>query len=296
MTIKNVTVLGAGVLGAQIAYRAAYAGFNVTSYDINDDALKAAQQRFDSIATVYRDNVESVNETKLSETQQRLTLSKDLEKAVSEADLIIEAVPENLELKRKVWKTVGEAAPKHTIFTTNTSTLLPSEFADASGDTKRFLAMHFANDIWRYRAVEVMGTAQTDPAIVDTVYQFAEDMDMWPVKLNKEHAGYIINSLSVPFLDAAAHLYADGVAEPHDIDRVWQQATGSPIGPFQGMDVIGLRTVYAIHSAKAEKDNDPIGQKFAELLKRDYLDKGKFGKDSHSGFFEYDKDGNIIEK
>lgn len=296
MTIKNVTVLGAGVLGAQIAYRAAYAGFNVTSYDINEDALKAAQQRFDSIKAVYQTNVEGADEAKLEATQKRLTLSKDLEQAVSEADIIIEAVPENLDLKKRVWETVGKAAPKTTIFTTNTSTLLPSEFSAASGDTKRFLALHFANDIWRYRAVEVMGTVETDPAIVDTVYQFAEDMGMWPVKLNKEHAGYIINSLSVPFLDAAAHLYADGVAEPQDIDRVWQQATGSPIGPFQAMDVIGLRTVYAIHSAKAAKDHDPIGQKFAELLKQDYLDKGKFGKDSHSGFYDYDENGEVIGK
>lgn len=296
MTIKNVTVLGAGVLGAQIAYRAAYAGFNVISYDINDDALKAAKARFDSITKVYRDNVKDVDDTKLNATQARLTLSKDLEQAVSEADLIIEAVPENLDLKKQVWSSVGNAAPKHTIFITNTSTLLPSEFADASGDPKRFLALHFANDIWKHRAVEVMGTAQTDPAIVDTVYQFAQDMAMLPVKLNKEHAGYIINSLLVPLLDAASHLYADGVAEPQDIDRVWRQATGTPNGPFEIMDTVGLRTVYAIHAAKAEKNNDPIGKKFTELLKQDYLDKGKFGKDSGHGFYEYDDNGDVIEK
>lgn len=296
MTIKNVTVLGAGVLGAQIAYRAAYAGFKVTSYDINDDALKAAQQRFNTIATVYQNNVEDASEAKLKATQDRLTLSKDLEAAVSQADLIIEAVPENLALKKQVWETVGKAAPKTTIFTTNTSTLLPSEFAAASGDKKRFLALHFANDIWHYRAVEVMGTADTDPAIVDTVYQFAQDMGMLPVKLHKEHAGYIINSLLVPLLDAASYLYADGVAEPQDIDRVWRQATGTPKGPFEIMDTVGLRTVYAIHSTKAEKNNDPIGKKFTELLKQDYLDKGKFGKDSRSGFYDYDDNGNVIEK
>lgn len=141
-----------------------------------------------------------------------------------------------------------------------------------------------------------MGTAETDPTLVDTVYQFAEDMGMWPVKLNKKHAGYIINSLSVPFLDVAAHLYADGVAAPQDIDRVWRQATGSPIGPFQAMDVIGLRTVYAIHSAKAEKDKDPIAQKFVELLKHDYIDQGKLGRETHSGFYDYDDNGNSIKK
>ncbi|EME6128962.1 3-hydroxyacyl-CoA dehydrogenase [Acinetobacter baumannii] len=296
MSIKNVTVLGAGVLGAQIAYRAAYAGFNVISYDINDDALNAAQQRFDSITKVYRDNVSDADDAKLQYTQNRLTLSKDLEQAVSKADLIIEAVPEKLDLKKQVWETVGKAAPNHAIFTTNTSTLLPSEFAEASGDPKRFLALHFANDIWKHRAVEVMGTNETDPAIIDTVYQFAEDMDMLPVKLHKEHAGYIINSLLVPLLDAASHLYADGVAEPQDIDRVWRQATGTPTGPFQIMDTVGLRTVHAIHAAKAEKDNDPIGKKFAELLKQDYLDKGKFGKESHSGFYDYDENGNLIGK
>ena len=296
MTINNVTVLGAGVLGAQIAYRAAFAGFNVTSYDINDDALKAAQQRFDTITNVYRKNVEGASDAKLSETQQRLTLSKDLEQAVSQADLIIEAVPENLALKKQIWEAVGKAAPKTAIFTTNTSTLLPSEFADASGDKKRFLALHFANDIWHYRAVEVMGTADTDPAIIDTVYQFAEDMGMLPVKLHKEHAGYIINSLLVPLLDAASHLYGDSVAEPQDIDRVWRQATGMPTGPFQIMDTVGLRTVYAIHLTKAEKNKDPIIQKFVELLKRDYIDQGKLGKETHSGFYDYDDNGYIINQ
>ena len=133
------------MLGAQIAYQSAYAGFNVVSYDINDDALEAARKRFERLDKDYKRDLDDATDEKIAETHERLSQSKDLEEAVSEADLVIEAVPEKLELKREVWSTVGKAAPEHTIFTTNTSTLLPSDFADASGREDKFLALHFAN-------------------------------------------------------------------------------------------------------------------------------------------------------
>ncbi|MDO4245006.1 MAG: 3-hydroxyacyl-CoA dehydrogenase [Deinococcus sp.] len=292
MTIKKVTVLGAGVLGAQIAFQAAYAGFDVVSYDINEEALGAARKRFDELERTYLQDVKGASEDKLKQARDRLSQSADLTEAVKAADLIIEAVPENIELKRKVWAQVGQAAPAQTIFTTNTSTLLPSSFADASGDPSRFLALHFANNIWVNRVVEVMGTAQTKPEVAQQVYEFAEAMKMKPFLLKKEQPGYIINSLLVPFLDAAAHLLGAEVASPKEIDSVWKLATGSPHGPFEIMDVVGLRTVYAIHSSHGDSQ-DADNQRFLEIVKNDYLDKGKTGKDSGSGFYDYDDSGAV---
>lgn len=293
MTIKQVTVLGAGVLGAQIAFQAAYAGFKVVSYDINDDALAAAAKRFESLQGVYQKEVGATAD-QLSQTMARLSQSSDLDGAVSAADLIIEAVPENLDLKKQIWAQVGAAAPDHTIFLTNTSTLLPSSFADSTGAPERFLALHFANNIWVQNIVEVMGTAQTDTKYVAMTEQFAKDMGMDPVVLQKEQPRYIMNSLLVPLLDAASQLYANEVADPKQIDKVWKKATHAPKGPFEIMDIVGLRTVYAIHSANAERTGNELEKQFIQKLKADYLDQGRTGKESGKGFYDYDNAGNTI--
>lgn len=292
--IKHVVVLGAGVLGAQIAFQASFHGFQVTSYDIDQVALDKAKKRFDGLAQRYKQDLKA-SEQALQDARARLSQSCDLAEAVKTADVIIEAAPENLQLKKTLWEQVGKLAPSHTIFCTNTSTLLPSLFNESSGDPSRFLALHFANQIWLQNIVEVMGTAQTNPALIDTVATFAKAMGMEPIIIKKEVAGYVMNRLLVPFLTAASHLLADDVASPKEIDLVWQKATGAPKGPCEIMDIVGLRTVYAIHSAKAHGTPDPLTLRFAELIKTQYLDRGHLGKESGQGFFRYDENGNVIE-
>ncbi len=285
--IKNVTVLGAGVLGSQIAFQCAFAGFNVISYDVNDDALDSAKKRFDKLAITYIGNVPTATADKLRETKQNLRLSTELADAVEYADLIIECVPENLEIKQQVWKEAGRYASRHCIFTTNTSSLLPSDFSKFSGDESRFLALHFANNIWMQPIVEVMGTEKTDDKIIAETMQFAIDMGMKPVQVQKEHAGYIMNSLLIPFLTSACRLYAKGVAEPSDIDKVWKLATASPKGAFEMMDIIGLRTVHAVYEEKAKNSKDPAMKEFAEIIKKEFLAKGRTGVESGRGFYDY---------
>ncbi|MDN8579551.1 3-hydroxyacyl-CoA dehydrogenase [Corynebacterium bovis] len=292
-TISSVTVLGAGVLGAQIAFQAAYAGFDVVSYDINDDALAAARDRFDRTEGYYRREVDGADDSTLAAARERLTQSADLAAAVSAADLVIEAVPETLDLKREVWGSVGDAAPEGAVFTTNTSTLRPSDFAGASGREERFLALHFANHIWTNRTAEVMPTPATDGGVFDTVVQFARDMGMEPVVLKKEQPGYVLNSLLVPFLEAGQRLWADDVADPHEIDRDWRMSTGSPMGPFQGMDVIGLRTVHQIAEEHADETGDDLLREAARRLQEEYLDKGLTGQESGQGFYRYTDDGSV---
>lgn len=290
--IKNVTVLGAGVLGAQIAYQASFHGFKVVSYDINEDALTTAKKRFDKLVKAYRKDL-NADDIAINQANDNLTQSCNLEEAVKNADLIIEAVPENLELKKDIWTKVGGYAPKHTIFCTNTSTLLPSSFAESSGDTSRFLAFHFANNIWRQNIVEVMGTAKTDPEIVKRTEQFGKDMGMQTIVIKKEVPGYVMNRMVVPLLTAASNLLADGVATPQEIDKVWRIATGAPKGPCEMMDIVGLRTVYAIHSAKG-KHGDDYETRFAKMLKEEYIDKGRFGQEVGKGFYDYDENGKAI--
>jgi len=283
-SFRTVTVLGAGVLGAQIAFQTANHGFPVTVYDVDDEAVALARGRLEAIVGQY--TRELGDEGAARRAADGIAFATDLTDAVHDADLVIEAVPENLELKRSVYSAIADAAPGRTVFATNSSTLLPSDLADATGRPDRFLALHFANHIWAQNTAEVMGTPRTDPAVVDRVVAFAEEIGMVPIRLHKEQPGYVLNSLLVPFLNAAADLLVRGVADAPTIDATWRIATGAPSGPFQIYDVIGLRTPYAIASASAAKGDRRAGA-FAEYLKTEYLDKGKLGRESGEGFYRY---------
>ena len=282
--IKTVTVLGTGVLGSQIAYQAAFHGFAVTAYDLDDDALKQARARFARLAGIYRAaNIAGAPEGKAESALGNLRLTADLTDAVADADLVIEAVPELLELKRDVYRKLAELAPARTIFATNSSTLLPSDLKESTGRPDRFLAIHYANNIWAQNIAEIMGTGDTDAAVFDAVVEFARNSGLEPIEIKKEKAGYVLNSLLVPLLNAAAGLLLQGVASPETIDKTWRIATGAPSGPFQIFDVVGLATAYNI----AASSPDAGSQAFARYLKEHYIDKGKLGVAAGEGFYTY---------
>ena len=283
MTITNVTVLGTGVLGSQIAFQTAYRGFTVLAYDLDDAAIAKARKTIDVLATRYARDLPDATPEALAAARARLSWTTDFT-AAAQADLVIEAVPEQLALKREVYARLGAAAPTHTIFASNSSTLLPSAMADATGRPARFLALHFGNEIWRNNIAEVMGHAGTDPEVFKAVVAFAERIGMVPIPIHKEKAGYVLNSLLVPLLTAAAELLVDGIAQPQDIDRTWKIATGSPRGPFEIYDIVGLGTAYQISSA-----GSPKMREFAKLLKDDYIAKGKMGVATGEGFYSYRK-------
>uniref|UniRef100_A0A942YCY9 3-hydroxyacyl-CoA dehydrogenase n=1 Tax=Neobacillus citreus TaxID=2833578 RepID=A0A942YCY9_9BACI len=282
-TFSSVTVLGAGVLGTQIALQTARHGIPVVVYDISDDAVAAGRERLAGIVEQYLGDVGEGERPAAEAAVARIAFTPDLAEAVSAAGLVIEAVPERLELKRSVYAQLAGVAPADTVFATNSSTLLPSAIADATGRPDRFLALHFANHVWRQNTAEVMGTEATDPAVFERVATFAEEIGMVPIRLHKEQPGYVLNSLLVPFLDAAADLVLRGVADPETVDTTWRIGTGAPLGPFQIFDVVGLRTAHAIASASS----DPGARAWAEHLQREYLDKGRFGVESGEGFYRY---------
>lgn len=281
-SIKTVTVLGTGVLGSQIAFQSAFKGFTVTAYDINDKVLEAAKDRFAKLAETYANEVPDARDGKAQEALNRLTLTSDLAAAVADADLVIEAIPEILDLKRETYQKLGELAPAKTIFATNSSTLLPSDLKDSTGRPDKFLALHFANRVWQFNTAEIMGTTDTDPAVFAEVVEFAKAIGMVPIELHKEKAGYVLNSLLVPFLNAAAELAAGGYADPSAVDDTWRIATGAPVGPFQIYDIIGLTTPYNIMA-----NGDAEAQKLAAWLKENYIDKGKLGLATGEGFYKY---------
>lgn len=280
--IKNVTVIGSGVLGSQIAFQIAYSGFKVTVFDINDEALVKAQRSMVTLTKSYERDME-VTDLELKEALSNLIYTTNLETASKEADLIIEAIPEIKELKINLYKQLATLAPESTIFATNTSTFLPSDFAAETGRPDKFLALHFANQIWLNNTAEIMGTAETDPDVFETIVAFSKNIGMIPLPLYKEQRGYILNSLLVPLLKSAEDLLVNEVANPETIDKTWMIATKSPRGPFGILDIVGLNTAYNIALSKDTDDS----KKIAHFLKENYLDKGHLGIQSGQGFYTY---------
>jgi 3-hydroxyacyl-CoA dehydrogenase len=281
--IENVTVLGTGVLGSQIAYQTAYCGFRVTVYDVSDERLDSARHSFERLAAIYEQEVDGAAGGPARDALARIHGSTELAEAVRDADLVIESIPEKLDLKRDVYARLGRLAPERTIFVTNTSMLLPSELAASTGRPGRFLAMHFANEIWKRNTAEVMGHAGTDPAVYDAVVDLARQIGMEPIELQKEQRGYILNSMLTPWLDAAEYLLLDGVADPQMIDTTWRIGTGMQLGPCEVMDMIGLTTIYEVNAVSDNEKTRAAGA----YLKEHYIDNGKLGRASGEGFYEY---------
>ncbi|WP_028245100.1 3-hydroxyacyl-CoA dehydrogenase [Pseudoclavibacter soli] len=285
-TLKNVTVLGTGVLGSQIIFQTAYHGFSVTAYDISDEILEKAKERFAHLAEVYKAQLPGADDAKVQAALANITTSSDLAAAVADADIVIEAVPERLDIKQSTYEQLAKLAPEKTIFATNSSTLLPSALVDYTGRPDRFLSLHFANEIWIHNTAEIQGTPATSPEITQQVIEFAEQIGQVPIVLKKEKAGYVLNSLLVPLLDAALFLVVDGYTDPETVDKTWTIGTGAPAGPFRIFDIVGLTTAYNISKAAGDAGSEQHARA-AEFLKTNYIDQGKLGVATGEGFYTY---------
>ena len=283
MNYKNVTIAGSGVLGSQIAFQTAFHGFNVNVYDINDEAIVAAKSRMENLKGVYST---FFNDAERAEKAfSNLNYYTDLGAAVSDADLVIEAVPERIEIKQNFYENLAKVAPEKTVFASNSSTLLPSQFAEFTGRPEKFLALHFANSIWKNNTAEIMGHPGTDFTFVEQVTDFARAIGMIPFVLKKEQPGYILNTLLVPFLSAAMELWVKDIADPHSIDKNWMISTGAPVGPFGIYDIVGMETPYNLNLMRAEVD--PAAKFVAEKIKREMIDQGRMGVSTGKGFYDY---------
>ncbi|MAB49900.1 MAG: 3-hydroxybutyryl-CoA dehydrogenase [Flavobacteriaceae bacterium] len=286
MNYKNITVAGSGVLGYQIAFQTAFHGFNVTVYDINDKVLEKAKGKFEIMSSAFKSDL-NASQQQLEDTYQKLRYSSNLEEAVKDADLLIEAVPENPQIKIGFYEQLAKVAPAKTVFATNSSTLLPSQFASSTGRPEKFVALHFANEIWKHNTAEIMGHPTTSHKVFNDVVEFAKRIGMLPLPLHKEQPGYILNSLLVPLIGAALDLYVNEVADVETIDKTWMVATGAPVGPFGILDVVGVTTAYNINKIAAEKTQDANRIKVMKYLEENFINKNKLGVATGEGFYTY---------
>ncbi|MDN4492574.1 3-hydroxyacyl-CoA dehydrogenase [Ureibacillus aquaedulcis] len=285
MDYKKIVVAGSGVLGSQIAFQTAFKGYDVAVYDISDEALDQGKNRMMNLKSRYQQDLGATDE-EVNLAYNRMSFHKDLAEAVKDADLVIEAVPEVEEIKKSFYQQLRMVAPEKTIFVTNSSTMLPSQFAEITGRPRKYLALHFANEIWLNNTAEIMKHPDTGEAVFEDIIEFAKSIGMVALPIQREQPGYILNSLLVPFLEAAQMLLVKRIADVETIDKTWMIATGAPKGPFAILDIVGINTAYNIANAKGEAGNEEF-KKLANVLKTEYIDQGKLGTGTKQGFYSY---------
>ena len=282
--IRCIFIAGAGTMGEQIGLQCALSGYDVIVYDIDPQALQTAETQIKAYAYLLTGQ-KRLTEQEAQAALARIGFTTDPDKA-ARADLVSESVPEHPELKAKVFAQLNTICPAHTVFTTNTSTLVPSMYAQATGRPGQFAALHFHTYVWDSNVVDVMPHPGTTPETVELLVAFARRIGQIPIVLHKESGQYVFNALLGAWNSAALKLAADGVAAVEDIDRAWIAIMKSPIGPFGVMDIVGLKTVWDITQYWASVTGDAQLQANANFVKQ-YVDQGWLGIKAGRGFYTY---------
>ncbi len=283
--IRKVLVVGAGTMGQQIALQCATHGFEVVLLDESADALDAAAARLDGIARHLAEDpaFEGVD---VATVATRIGRTTDAAEAAVDADVVSESVPEDPELKGRVFAELDRHCPERTIFTTNTSSLLPSMYAAATGRGDRFAALHFHQPVWSATIVDVMPHPGTSAETVETLLGFAARIGQVPIRLHRESPGYVFNAMYNALNGAAITLAANEVATVEDIDLAWTTVMKMPNGPFGMLDHVGIDTAWHITDYWARATGDEQLIRNAAFLKG-YLDRGRAGTKTGKGFYDY---------
>lgn len=281
--IQKVAVIGAGAMGSQIAMLAAMAGCQTTMVDVNQERLDAARDQVLQSAQRQAERGRLEAEA-VDQAAARLTTEPDLASAVAEADVVIEAIIEDLDAKRELFSQLGEYTRPDTILATNSSSIVSSRLAEIP-HPERVCNMHFFNPALVMRLVEVVGGDHTSQETVETVKALAERMGKTPVVVRQEIFGFIANRIVAAIFDEAISLYEQGIASAEDIDTAVTHGLGHPIGPFALLDLTGIDVNVGIKRLEAQETGDPSRGPSQTLL--DLVDQGRLGRKTGRGFYEY---------
>ncbi|HMA66621.1 MAG TPA: 3-hydroxyacyl-CoA dehydrogenase [Desulfosalsimonadaceae bacterium] len=282
--IRQILIIGAGSMGQQIGFHFAASGFAVNLYDISRGELDKTGQRAGKVARAYV-RANRLAPEAADAALERIRPTDDPQMAGEAADFVSESVPEDPDLKGRVFSRFHAICPAHAVFTTNTSSLLPSRFAQQTGRPEKFAALHF-HDLRFSTVVDIMPHPGTSAETVAFIEALAAHSCLVPIMICRESPGYVFNAMLMELLKAAQGLAATAVASIEDIDRSWMGVMMTDVGPFGIMDGIGLDTVLQVTEYWAEETGDPRYRKNAEFLRR-YVDKGLLGTKTGRGFYSY---------
>jgi len=278
--IHNILILGSGTLGLRIGLACALNNYKVTIYDINEKAFLSAKKIQGNLLKILIKS-QVYSQAQADVALQNTQFTTNAQEAARNADLISESVTENIDIKKKVWQQFGALCPEKTIFTTNTSSLLPSLYAEDTGRPKHFCALHF-HDVFYANVVDIMPNPQTESWMIPLLQDFGKSIQQTPVIVKKESPAYIFNAMLIALIGAAGALVTYDIGSIEDVDRSWMGNFKMPRGPFGIIDEIGLDTAWHV----TEPKKDAKSKRFAVLLKT-YIDQGKLGRKTGEGFYKY---------
>ena len=283
MKIEKVTILGSGTMGHGIAQISAMAGYEVALRDIKQEFLDNAMEK---VRWSVNKLVEKgkISKEQAEQALRRIKTYVDLEQALKDSDLVIEAIPEDINLKKQVFAEVDRYAADDTIYASNTSTLPITELADATSKPNKFIGIHFFNPPQLMPLVEIIPGAKTEQEIIDLAINFVKSLRKEPVLCKKDVAGFIVNRIFIPLVHEAAWALERENADMRSIDASVKYKLGFPMGIFELADYTGLDVVYKASKEMYARDKKVINP--CPLIEKLY-NEGRLGQKSKKGFYEY---------
>ena len=282
--IKKVAVVGTGTLGTQIAILTACYNYEVFVWDIDEGSFNSGMQKLKaSMKTAGKKSAFPYDD--VGKVANTVTFCKDLEEALRDADLVIEAVPEDLELKRKTFERLDALAPQEAILATNSSSIPISKIESATNRPEQCLNTHFYYPAIGHNMVDVMGGTKTTPEVIETARAWVRSLGLVPLTVKKEILGFCFNRVWRAIKREALYMWAEGFVDFRDIDRAWIIFTGMAYGPFGLMDNVGLDVVYDIEMVYYNESKDPKDHPPKAL--KDKVDRKELGIKTKKGFYIY---------
>ncbi len=283
--IKKVAMIGAGLMGNQIAMQAAISGYTVTCYSRRKETVESAarfsKNWFEKQAAKGKMTLEAA-----AEIQGRLVFTDSLQEAATNADFVIEAVADVLETKKSILAEVDKYAPEHAIYASNSSYIVSSKFCDAVRHPENVINLHFFNPALVMKIVEVVKGPHVSKETAETAYKFVESIDKTPVLVEKEIYGFIVNRIFSALTREACYLLDQGVATVEDIDKAVKGGLGHPMGPLELLDMTGIDLEYTVYMEKFRNTGDPADRPSVALT--EHYAKGEYGRKTKQGFYKYE--------
>lgn len=285
MKINNVTVIGCGTMGNQIAVQAALCGYRVKNYDLNRDMLKKAE-KFAKDWLASRVSKGKMEQETAAEVQNRLVFTDCLEEAGAGTDLVIEAVPDILEIKKQVLCGIDRYTPDHTIYASNSSYIVSSLFADAVRRPDRVVNFHFFNPALVMQLVEIVKGPHVSDETINTMMEFAASIKKTPVLVKKEIYGFVVNRIFSAVTKEACYLLDQDVASAKDIDLAVRKGLNHPLGPLELLDMTGIDLEYHVLMERYRMTGNPADKPSAAIV--EHFAKGEYGRKTGKGFYRYE--------